>query len=224
LNDGDEVNYSFILYFLNLSSGETVTKDEQISLLEADDTLSTTQSTMSLSTVASSVVSPTLSVINAVVPLAGVDLRSVNVDEWEKERSALYQQLDEKVIERNLQIKQRKNCFCFKDDEINNLAQAIERLKFQTNEQDELFNQARKDNENLQAELNRLQQESESSKEEVKEVLQALEELAVNYDQKTHEVETKTKENETIAQELDAKLVCLEFGFFKEKTKYLLFY
>ncbi len=115
----------------------------------------------------------------------------------------------------------KERIVCFKDDEINNLAQTIERLKFQTNEQDELFNQARKDNENLQAELNRLQQESESSKEEVKEVLQALEELAVNYDQKTHEVETKSKENETLAQELDAKLVCL---YFSRKNKYLLFY
>jgi kinesin family protein 5 len=114
--------------------------------------------------------------------------------------------------------------FLVKDDEINNLAQTIERLKSQTNEQDELFNQARKDNENLQAELNRLQQESESAKEEVKEVLQALEELAVNYDQKTHEVETKTKENETLAQELDAKLVCLHFWVFQGKNKYLLFY
>ena len=66
---------------------------------------------------------------------------------------------------------------------------------------------SRKDNENLQAELNRLQQESESAKEEVKEVLQALEELAVNYDQKTQEVETKSKENETLAQELETKLV-----------------
>ena len=102
------------------------------------------------------------------------------------------------------------------------MAQTIERLKSQTNEQDELFNQARKDNENLQAELNRLQQESESAKEEVKEVLQALEELAVNYDQKTQEVETKSKENEILAQELDAKLVCFYFLFLK-KTHFFCF-
>ncbi|CAF4834140.1 unnamed protein product, partial [Rotaria socialis] len=176
--------------------GETVTKDEQISLNDTDETLSTTQSMISLSTVTSSALSPAAAaVVGAVLPvvnpIVGLDTRSLNVDEWEKERSALYQQLDEK------------------DDEINNLAQALERFKSQTNEQDELFNQARKDNENLQAELNRLQQESESAKEEVKEVLQALEELAVNYDQKTQEVETKSKENETLAIELDTKLSSL---------------
>ncbi|CAF3518432.1 unnamed protein product [Rotaria sp. Silwood1] len=170
--------------------GETVTKDEQINLHEADETLPVTQSMTSLSTVTSAVLSPTLSVVNA-ASVGNLDLRSANVDEWEKERSTLYQQLDEK------------------DDEINNLAQTLERLKSQTTEQDELFNQARKDNENLQAELNRLQQESESSKEEVKEVLQALEELAVNYDQKTQEVESKSKENETLTQDLDIKLTSL---------------
>jgi hypothetical protein len=84
-----------------MSLGETVTKDEQINLNETDETLSTTQSIMSLSTAPSSVLSPTLSVINAIAvnnPLAGLDIRPVNSDEWEKERSALYQQLDEKVM------------------------------------------------------------------------------------------------------------------------------
>jgi hypothetical protein len=58
---------------------------------------------ISLSTVTSSAFSPTSSVVNTVaagIPLGGLDTRSINVDEWEKERSALYQQLDEKVIER----------------------------------------------------------------------------------------------------------------------------
>ena len=57
---------------------------------------------MSLSTVTTSAAfSPTSSVIGAVVagttPLASLENRSTNIDEWEKERSALYQQLDEKV-------------------------------------------------------------------------------------------------------------------------------
>lgn len=66
---------------------------------------------------------------------------------------------------------------------------------------------SRRDHENLQAELNRLQAENEASKDEVKEVLQALEELAVNYDQKSQEVEDKTKEFETISEELNQKSV-----------------
>lgn len=109
----------------------------------------------------------------------------------EIERERLYQQLDEK------------------DEEINQQSQYVEKLKEQMLEQDELIASTRRDYEALQAEVNRIQQESESAKEEVKEVLQALEELAVNYDQKSQEVDAKNKEvrnsHELILQKTDGK-------------------
>jgi hypothetical protein len=42
---------------------------------------------------------------------------------------------------------------------------------------------------------------------QVKEVLQALEELAVNYDQKSQEVDVRNKENESLNDELQKRIV-----------------
>uniref|UniRef100_A0A8C9TSS4 Kinesin-like protein n=1 Tax=Scleropages formosus TaxID=113540 RepID=A0A8C9TSS4_SCLFO len=98
------------------------------------------------------------------------------------------------------------SCF-WQDDEINQQSQLVEKLKQQMLDQEELLASSRRDHDNLQAELNRLQAENEASKDEVKEVLQALEELAVNYDQKSQEVEDKTKEFESLSEELNQKTV-----------------
>ncbi|XP_036614714.1 kinesin-1 heavy chain isoform X2 [Trichosurus vulpecula] len=109
----------------------------------------------------------------------------------EEEIAKLYKQLDDK------------------DEEINQQSQLVEKLKTQMLDQEELLASTRRDQDNMQAELNRLQAENEASKEEVKEVLQALEELAVNYDQKSQEVEDKAKEYELLSDELNQKSATL---------------
>merc|ERR1719402_60680 len=89
-----------------------------------------------------------------------------------------------------------------KDDEIQEQSSLVEKLKEQMLEQEELISSTRRDYEVLTKEMNKIQGENESAKEEVKEVLQALEELAVNYDQKSQEAETKSREYNTISDEL----------------------
>uniref|UniRef100_A0A8C2A6C5 Kinesin-like protein n=1 Tax=Cyprinus carpio TaxID=7962 RepID=A0A8C2A6C5_CYPCA len=113
-------------------------------------------------------------VVTHTVP--GLKLTDAEREKCEAELAKLYKQLDDK------------------DDEINQQSQLAEKLKQQMLDQEELLASSRRDHDNLQAELTRLQMENEASKEEVKEVLQALEELAVNYDQKSQEVEDKTKD------------------------------
>jgi kinesin family member 5 len=100
--------------------------------------------------------------------------------------------------------------FITKDDEINNQSQLLEKYNLQLNDQEELINQLRKDNDDLQLRIASLESDSDAQKEEVKEVLKALEELAINFDQKQQEAETKSKENETLTIELDKKLTNLK--------------
>ncbi|MCJ8732218.1 hypothetical protein PDJAM_G00208810 [Pangasius djambal] len=111
--------------------------------------------------------------------------------QYEELINDLYQQLDDK------------------DDEINQHSQLAESLKQQMVDQDELLASTRHDCEKLQEELMRLQREHEAAKEEVKEVLQALEELAVNYDQKSHDLEEKGRSNVQLTDELTQKSTLL---------------
>uniref|UniRef100_A0A667X1E0 Kinesin-like protein n=1 Tax=Myripristis murdjan TaxID=586833 RepID=A0A667X1E0_9TELE len=110
---------------------------------------------------------------------------------YEEEIRKLYKQLDDK------------------DDEINLQCQLVEKLKKQMLDQDELLASSRGDGDKVQAELGRLQVESDCAKAEVKEVLQALEELAINYDQKSQEVEEKGLQNQLLADQLAQKMASL---------------
>uniref|UniRef100_A0A8C7ZW97 Kinesin-like protein n=1 Tax=Oryzias sinensis TaxID=183150 RepID=A0A8C7ZW97_9TELE len=73
----------------------------------------------------------------------------------------------------------------------------------------QLLASSRGDSEKVQYELGKLQTENESAKAEVKEVLQALEELALNYDQRSLEVEEKSVQNKLLAEELAKKMAHL---------------
>ncbi|KAL0978893.1 hypothetical protein UPYG_G00177270 [Umbra pygmaea] len=110
---------------------------------------------------------------------------------YEEEIRKLYKQLDDK------------------DDEINQQSQLVEKLKEQMLDQEELLASSRGDSDKVSSELGRLQMESNVAKAEVKEVLQALEELALNYDQKSQEVEDKTLQNKVLAEELAKKMAQL---------------
>uniref|UniRef100_A0A4W6C236 Kinesin-like protein n=1 Tax=Lates calcarifer TaxID=8187 RepID=A0A4W6C236_LATCA len=123
----------------------------------------------------------------ALSTLPGVKLTDAEKEKYEAEMAKLYKELDDK------------------DEEINQQSQLIEKLNQQMLDQEELLASSHRDHDTLQTELNRLLAENEASKEEVKEVLQALEELAVNYDQKSQEVEDKTKEFEALSEELNQK-------------------
>uniref|UniRef100_A0A3Q3W6F4 Kinesin-like protein n=1 Tax=Mola mola TaxID=94237 RepID=A0A3Q3W6F4_MOLML len=123
----------------------------------------------------------------ALSALPGVQLTGAEKQKYEAEMAKLYKELDDK------------------DEEINQQSQLVETLQQQMLDQEELLSSSRRNHEVLQTELNRLLAENEASKEEVKEVLQALEELAVNYDQKSQEVEDKAREFEALSEELNEK-------------------
>ncbi|XP_041835010.1 kinesin heavy chain-like isoform X1 [Melanotaenia boesemani] len=131
-------------------------------------------------------------IIDNLLPAAGgVSVSSEERSKYEEDISNLYKQLDDK------------------DDEINQHSQLAEKLKEQMMDQEELLASTRRDYEKIQEELCRLQTENELAKEEVKEVLQALEELAVNYDQKSQEVEERDQANLQLNEELQHKTALL---------------
>uniref|UniRef100_A0A0N5AF36 Kinesin-like protein n=1 Tax=Syphacia muris TaxID=451379 RepID=A0A0N5AF36_9BILA len=157
------------------------------SLPVPSDTLSPSASDSALGLLDRSISAPPVQLLTSSIGA----ITDADRKKYEEERATLYQQLDEK------------------DDEITHHSQLAERLRQQLNEQEELIKQIKLDYENAQAEVQRIQSENEASKEETKEVLTALEELAMNYDMKTQEADQKNRENEQLGDEISKKNVKL---------------
>lgn len=153
--------------------GQTVSSDEQLNLAD-----------IAMEESVSLPVPAKLDKPSAVLDLGTSQISQEERTKLQEERERMYQMLDEK------------------DDEIQEQSGLVEKLKEQMLEQEELISATRRDYESLSKEMAKFQAENESLKEEVKEVLQALEELAVNYDQKSQEAETKSREYNTISDEL----------------------
>jgi len=164
-------------------AGDTVSSEDQLAIGdEARMDESTLSQAPSFSNLAAMADKPT-----AQLQLTQSHISSEDRTKISEERERLFQLLDSK------------------DDEIQEQSQLVEKLKEQMLEQEELIASTRRDYENLTKEMTKIQSENDSAKDEVKDVLQALEELAVNYDQKSQEAETKSREYNTVSDELSQK-------------------
>lgn len=121
------------------------------------------------------------------VTVVNHELSTEEREKFNEERTKLYKQLDER------------------DDEIQAQASSISQLKQQISDMEDTLAFTKASSASLEGQVNQISKENESSKTEVKEVLQALEELAVNYDQKLQEVDLKSKENENFMEEVNVK-------------------
>lgn len=96
-----------------------------------------------------------------------------------------------------------------KEEQISQLSQLVESLKEQLLELEDLVVQNKTDSDDHTATMDRLTLENEQAKAEVNEVLNALEELAVNYDQKAHALDNSNVEVEKLANDLQSKQTAL---------------
>ena len=103
------------------------------------------------------------------------------------------------------QVQELYNQMDDKDEQISQLSQLVESLKEQLVELESLLIQNKTDNDDHDTNIAKLQAEHDQAKAEVNEVLSALEELAVNYDEKSQALDTKSGEVEGLANELQGK-------------------
>ncbi|XP_076869779.1 kinesin heavy chain-like isoform X2 [Brachyhypopomus gauderio] len=125
---------------------------------------------------------------NAPPPLPSVTA----VSQYEANISSLYKLLDDK------------------DDEINLKIQLAEELKHQMEMQEELLASSQRDCVHLREALCSLQRDNEELRVEEREVLTALEELALGYNQKSLEASECVRANHTLTEELEQRSELLQ--------------
>ncbi|CAH8526730.1 unnamed protein product [Dicrocoelium dendriticum] len=89
-----------------------------------------------------------------------------------------------------------------KDDEINQQCQLVARLEVQLTRTRDDYARASRENDKLQTLLQKAQRDADVRRNEVKDVLQALEELAITYDEKNTECKKVAKELEDVTTEM----------------------
>ncbi|KAE9554324.1 hypothetical protein FO519_002495 [Halicephalobus sp. NKZ332] len=168
-------------------AGERVPESEWINLVDID-TAQLNESSAMTPSMSESVFIDRAS--PATQPLLSTNVGPLNDEDrrkYEEERSKLYQQLDEK------------------DDEIQMQSQMTERLKQQLSEQDELIKQTRSEYNQALNDIQQLQEQNTKYQEDTEELFSAIQEIAVSLESKKNEAERLAKENDKISEDLNKK-------------------
>uniref|UniRef100_A0A7E4VJT4 Kinesin-like protein n=1 Tax=Panagrellus redivivus TaxID=6233 RepID=A0A7E4VJT4_PANRE len=180
-------NYAALVAELRrFRAGDRVPESEWVTL-DALDGLQMTESTAMTPSMSESTFAPAAPTAQ---PLLSSNTGPLNDDErrkYEEERSKLYQQLDDK------------------DDEIQVQSQMAEQLRQQLAEQDDLIKQVRLDYEMANNESQRLMKDNAKHQEDAEDLYNAISEVAMNLEQKKTDVEVLTRENDKLAEEYNKK-------------------
>ncbi|CAJ0599940.1 unnamed protein product [Cylicocyclus nassatus] len=174
---------STVLQALNLEmtrwrAGERVSEAEWINLNDTAHLIGVSENS-STPSMERSMIAPAPPMLTSVTgPITDEEKKK-----YEEERVKLYQQLDEK------------------DDEIQRVSQEHEKLKAQVLLQDESIQAMRENEETLREELVRIQKESDDKQNETKEMISAIEDIAVQLEVRNAEYEKLKKELEIVAEE-----------------------
>ncbi|KAL5496206.1 hypothetical protein EMCRGX_G012444 [Ephydatia muelleri] len=118
-------------------------------------------------------------------PQASTVLLRTESSDWEAEKLKLCQQLDER------------------EEEIHTQSNIVEALTIRVQDQEEALAAAQLDSAELKTQISAVEQELVNSQAEVREVMQALEELALSYDIKDKDIEAMKEERHTLLQQVE---------------------